>query len=305
MKRTLFFIVPFLFLPFLSGAQYLKQYFDGADSDAYNALFVAIDTTGGNVWQIGRPQKTIFDSAATFPNVIVTDTINSYPPNDTSSFTVTYDPGYVYWGIHAVRWKQKLDMDKGRDGGIVEYSLDTGQTWHSIFHNPHIYNFYGFDSSNVDTLPSGEYAFTGTDTVWRDIWVCFDYSYLMFTDSVIFRFTLRSDSVDSVKEGWMIDNLMAQRTYVHTASKTVKDNDRIRVFPNVTTGIVHIEAPKVQQFHIIERLQVINAEGRVVQEYTNIPVKFYIDLSGQTNGNYYLKVKTNLYADTFPVVLSR
>jgi len=43
-----------------------------------------------NVWQIGKPQKSIFKSAYSIPNAIVTDTINPYPINDTSSFIITH-----------------------------------------------------------------------------------------------------------------------------------------------------------------------------------------------------------------------
>ncbi len=304
MKKLLLTLILLMSFGSLLYAQTYHQYFDGADTSLFNSVFVDIDTAHGNVWQIGRPQKVIFDSAATYPNVIVTDTVNPYPVNDSSSFIVRFHPAYS-WGIFAFQWKQKLDIEYLSDGGIVEFSVDTGNTWFNIFNNPYVYNLYGFDSSNIDTLISGEFGFTGTDSIWRDVWLCFDYSFLSLTDSLMFRFTLKSDSVDSVREGWMIDNMMMHITMVHGLVVDPSLNKDIRVFPTVTTGIVHIEAKKVQKYHIIEEMQLVNMQGRVVKRFTNVPVKFYIDVSDQPNGTYYLRVKTNLYSDVFPVIISR
>src|ERR1700747_2873685 len=46
-----------------------------------------------NIWQIGSPHKPVFASAYTNPNVIVTDTANHYPVNDTSSFIISHTAG--------------------------------------------------------------------------------------------------------------------------------------------------------------------------------------------------------------------
>lgn len=284
-------------------AQTQKQYFDGADTFAYS-LRVMIDTESANTWQIGRPQKTVFDSAATTPNVIITDTANTYPPNNNSAFTIAFNSSYGYgWGIWATRWLQKLDLDRKTDGGIVEFSFDSGNTWQNIFGSPYVYNLYGFDTNSVDTLPDGRVAFTGTDTTWRDIWLCFDYSYSMLYDSVMLRYTLVSDTIDSARDGWMIDNISIHRTITHTATKTLKENDEIRVFPTVSSGIVHIEAPKIQQFHIVEQILVSDINGRVLKQFERCPVKFFIDIGDLPAGQYYIRVKTNRYAGTFPITL--
>ena len=127
-----------------STAQFHTQYFDGADTSLYNAILIDIDSDSSNVWQIGIPQKIIFDSAATLPNAIVTDTINFYPSSDTSRFIAKVYLNGNNWGIFALQWKQKLDLDTAFDGGIIEYSTDTGNTWVNVFNNPNVYNFYGF-----------------------------------------------------------------------------------------------------------------------------------------------------------------
>lgn len=293
-----------MFFPMAGFGQfYFNQYFDGADTGASNSLIVEMDTSTSNIWQIGKPQKMIFDSAATRPNAIVTDTVNFYPVNNSSSFQYTVAP-WTPWGIFAIQWMQKLDMDFGQDGGIIEFSVDSGKTWTNAFNSPYVYNFYGYDTSNVDTLQNGEMAFTGTDSSWKDIWLCFDLSWLNFNDQIRIRHRFTSDSTDTNKEGWMIDNMFAHITVIHTVNE-IKPEAYMVVMPNPTSGRVDIVTEKRNGPHIIEKIELINMEGKVVQEWGISPTKFYIDISDHPNGIYILKVKTNIKTESFKIVLER
>jgi len=307
MKKLYFTTVLLILIVRSSSAQFYTQYFDGADTSLYNAILIDIDPDSSNVWQIGTPQKTIFNSAATQPNAIVTDTINFYPTNDTSRFIAKVYLNSWTWGIFALQWKQKLDMDTSFDGGIIEYSTDSGSTWINVFNNPYVYNFYGYDSLNADTLSGGEYAFSGTDSTWRDIWLCFDMSWLQqfqWNDTLLFRFTLLSDSVNNNKEGWLIDNMLSHITIVHTIKETEQDK-YLNVYPNPANNIVHIQAEKIMDFHIIEQMELVDPLGRVVEKWTNIPTKFWFDASKYNDGLYFLKVKTNLKSENIPLVISK
>lgn len=304
MVKLYFLATCFLIASIGAKAQAWNQYFDGADTSVFNSILFSIDTTGGNVWQIGPPQKTIFDSAASVPNVLVTDTINFYPSND-SSYAQCKVNVWTSWGILALQWKQKLDLDSAMDVGIIEYSLDTGNTWTTIFNDPHVYNFYGYDSTNVDTVASGVVGFTGRDTSWSDIWLCYDMSWLsVWTDTVYFRFKIMTDSVNNNSEGWMIDNMNSHLTIFHTAKGELL-KPYLSVYPTPTSGIVYIETIHVQEFHIIEKMELIDVNGRVVKEWKNCPTKYWIDISDQPNGSYFLRVQTNLRTNTTPVILNR
>lgn len=304
MKKALLLFISFAFHT-LSFSQDLNQFFDDTSASSYlNTIKISFDTSANNIWQIGAPQKSIFDSASTLPNAIVTDTLNTYPANNESVFSYTYSQQQYFYGIHAIQWKQKLDMDMGGDGGIIEFSVDGGLNWQNGFNNPLVYNFYGFDSLNVDTLPTGEKAFTGTDTVWRDIWFCFDYSYLSQYDSLMVRHRFVSDSVDNGREGWMIDNLIMHVTLRHTIAEKNQEQ-YLKVYPTNTTGIVNIEAKKMNEFHIIEQLVVYDLNGKLVQHHKNVPTKYFVDLSKEQNGNYFIYVKTNKMEERFQVVLQR
>jgi hypothetical protein len=284
-------------------AQYQQQYFDGADTVPPWSLFIDLDTATNNVWQVGPPQKALFSSAATFPNVLITDTVLPYPPSDTSSFRFGVMPDQFSWGIMALQWMQKLDLGPD-DGAIIEYSPDTGNTWHNAMNDPYVYNFYGFEYENLDTLPDGTYAFSGTDANWRDIWLCFDVSWLTTMDSLMFRFTLRSDTSANTHEGWMIDNMLVHSALVHTIAGAEEPED-MTVEPNPTTGRVDIRARRLDEFHIIEGMTLMDVNGRTVQEFGPSPVKFTVDIGDHPPGTYFLKIRTNLRTETFRILLQR
>ena len=302
MKLKILFSLLSIVYTFLSFSQDYNQYFDGADT-TNQSLQIVLDTSSTNIWQIGSPQKTIFNQAGTAPNVIVTDTINTYPINNTSSFTFGLNHSmYAFTGIMAIQWKQKLDLDENKDGAYIEYSVDTGATWINTFDNPYVYNYYGYDLANKDTLINGDVVFSGVDTNWRDIWLCFDYSWLTLNDSIIFRFSLKSDTIDNQKEGWMIDNMLVHPTWFHTINEK-EQNDYIIVFPNPSKGLVNIQAKKMDEFHIIESMTIVDVNGKIIKNYTNVPTKFQIDIRDQPNGLYFLNITTNIKLETFRIVL--
>lgn len=278
----------------LSGyAQQYSHYFDKDTIPGREGIHFILDTTAANVWQIGKPSKTIFDSAATLPNALMTDTLNTYPGNSNSSFILTYHTADFTGGITALQWVQKLDLEYKKDGGIIELSLDTGQSWKNVFTDPNIYNFYGFDTNNVDTLPNGQVGFTGTDSTWKNVWLCFDSYWLnQATDSMLVRYTLVSDGNDTKQEGWMIDNYLAHITWIHTITEE-EQKAYLKVFPNPTNGRVYIKAKRMEGEHIIEEMQLINQQGAIVQEFGMSPTKFFIDIGHHPAGMYKLRVKTN------------
>ncbi len=303
-KTKLLAVIVAAIVPLMGYSQTYHQYFDGADTSSYYSIFMQLDTSSTNVWQIGPPNKLIFDSAATAPNALVTDTLLSYPTNSFSSFTYDIPNNGFPMGIMAIQWIQKLDMDPGMDGGLVEYSRDKGQTWINAFNSPEVYNFYGFDSINVDTLPNGEMGFTGTDSTWKDIWLCFDYSWLNNYDSVLIRHTLVSDSVDQNREGWIMDNFLVHITMIHTVNE-VDTKEYMTVGPNPTQGRVELVTKKREGYHVIENMELVNAEGKVVQNWGLSPTKYFIDISNQPNGIYFLRVKTNIQTETFKIILDK
>lgn len=273
-----------------------SQYFEGTATITIN-----LDTASENIWQIGRPQKTIFDSAHTTPNVLVTDTVNTYPPNNTSIFTFGMNLNtWTMWGITAVRWMQKLDMADSIHGGTVEFSLDTGKTWRNVFTDTMVYNFYGFKNRNKDVLPGGKTGFTGQDTTWSDIWLCYRYNSYQQYDSIIFKFTMESDSTDNNNEGWMIDNMLIQETMFHTVSNT-DPNQTFMVYPTLTDGIVKIESDK--DAGDIDNIVVTDMNGKAVMRKEVHGSKTTLNMAGMAAGNYLIGVHTQKKIEMYRITL--
>lgn len=285
-------------------AQYMYvQYFDNEDVLFTEPIDISIvDKSEPNAWQIGKPAKVRFADARTKPNAILTQLDGFYPANDTSSFIATMDMRDSWGSVFALQWVQRIDFMEG-DGGYIEYSVDKGATWVNAFDNPYVYGYYGFDADNVDTLSNGQLAFVGSDDSWRNIWLCFEYGWIFsVTDTLSFRFTLASGPGGKERDGWMIDNMQASVTFTHTINE-LKPEEYFSVYPNPVSDRLHLEAIKVDQYHIIEHMFLYDASGRVVEEWSQIPTHFFIDVQKYPSGSYNLIVRTNLRTVTVPVVI--
>jgi hypothetical protein len=299
-KCLLFFVFVCLYVPHIFG-QYYSQYFE--EGGQYPSLPFILAAGDDTVWQVGMPNKTKFRSAATMPYAIITDTARSYPAGVRASFQVKVPLISWGWGVIAVRWKQKLDMDTARDGGFIEFSIDTGRTWENVFDNPYVHNYFGFAAGSVYSLPGGISAFSGTDTVWRDIWLCFDRDYFHGQDTLLLRYTFISDTVDKHKDGWMMDNFLFTQTFGHTVTKQVYTDKKIHVFPSVTDSRIHIEVPRTQLNKVTDYIRVTDMNGRMVRQYTHVPLKFFIDIGDLPDGLYLVSVGSKEFTDNYQVTL--
>ncbi len=276
------------------------QFFEDENNYGDYELPFNVDTSTINyhVWQIGIPNKLMFDEASTPPNAIITDTINNYPENLNESFSLTIDP--MYYVIYSLEWIQKLDLDSARDFGIIEFSTDNGDSWSNVFDNPFVYNFYGYETENQMNITDSTYGFSGRDTTWRNVWLCFDYYY--YDTPILVKYTIQSDSINNNNEGWMMDNFMAHLTSIHTINEN-SQKEYLKVFPSVTTGRVFIEAQKIDEKHKIEKMELFDSNGRLVEKFGESPTKFFIDIDHHPKGNYILKIQTNIKTESFKIVL--
>ncbi len=286
-------------------AQTYFQYFDGADTIPSSSVIFYMDSLdSNNLWQIGEPQKTLFNNAYSIPNVLVTDTLYPYPTNDTSRVYANVEAPQKWFGIWAFQWEQMIDFGDG-DGGIVEFSVDDGTTWENAFNSPYVYNFFGYNQQNYGIV-GGDEGFVGTDTNWQNIWICFDVSWLgSMQYDLKMRYTFISDSVGGVavpNDGWMIDNVVSEQTWVHTINE-IKPNDYMEVYPNPADDRINIVTEKKTEFHIIEQLSLYDMNGRRVRHFEYVPTKFFVDVADLPEGNYILEVQTNFEKRSFDVIV--
>jgi len=168
------------------------------------------------IWQVGFPQKSVFTPNIASPNAIMTDTLNPYPINDTSSFIIKHavGEGFLCPGPSSIGivGDYFVNSDSLYDFGIIEFSPDNGATWVSI-------------TSDTDPLPNfNPLGLTGNSTGWKQFNIPLGvvknmYNFESF-DTVQFKFTFISDDVFDNLDGLMFDNIK------------IKDNDCVLVGNN-------------------------------------------------------------------------
>ncbi|MCB0791030.1 MAG: hypothetical protein KDB97_04645 [Flavobacteriales bacterium] len=255
-------------------AQFQEQDFDGTQS---YPLPYMIDTTAGNIWQVGMPQKPLFNAARSAPNAIVTDTLAAYPPTNTSSFIVKSDlAGYWGWSVFFLRFYHAFDTDTLQEGGYVEVSWDNGASWTNIFSDwmmpLNIENYYADDWTPIiaDTLSNGQIGYSGRSGSltgglrWVYSSFCWETIGYPLADSVFVRFSFFSDSIPEARDGWMIDNITVEAYIAHPVSAFTRMDDFIVVAPNPVQDQLNI-VYDVDQDRTPVHLELIDPAGRAVR----------------------------------------
>lgn len=116
--------------------------------------------------------------------------------------------------VTLIRWTQMLDMNDSFAYAKIYASINTGTGYTeyvNIFDFDMVYLFSGFQNSNVIILPDSSKAFTGVDTNWRDVWLCFFRRDLYKGIRLKFEFTSNDTiaTVPQTQDGWMIDNFLS------------------------------------------------------------------------------------------------
>lgn len=262
--------------------------------------YLIIDTSSQNIWQIGRPQKSFFDSAYSKFNAIVTDTIGFYPVNNYSYFDLyigAFNYFYEYPYDIYVEFKHKFDTDPLKDGGYLTVSYDKGNTWTNIIDDSTYYygspprseneNLY----SDADTLFNGEKGFSGRSSGWittRFSWhaVLVKSAVTEIGDTMILRFNFISDNINTNKEGWMIDDIRLHSEYLGSAVKDIKASSLMKIYPNPSTGQFQVDVNSQKNM----TFEICDLTGKILYS-KDFSSTIQIDLKGLTAGLYLATLK--------------
>ena len=206
------------------------------DGQCMEGMYIDTTSNVNNTWQIGVPQKNLFTSAYSDLNSIVTDTINPYPINDTSSFIISHIAGSGFYYSHtaSIQGYYLANTDSLKDFGNIELSVDNGNTWIDIINDKSVSSAW---NSETPTL-------TGNSNGWK----YFDFDVLSIAgilgitsgDTLKYRFTFISDSIIDSLDGLMFDSFLFQ-DYVEGINKIGFDKIESKTFPNPATNTVTIE----------------------------------------------------------------
>ena len=241
---------------------------------------IVMDTAGGNIWQIGEPHKLFFDTAHSGTRAILTDTLDAYPPNDTSSFIYIIRNPFTQTCLTCMEFWHKYDMDTLADKGLIDASYDGGNSWvivRDTFVNAIGSHFmwdpdYHALNGNFTNHPL---ITSGKSDGWIKSGFCWQW-YLPVTpdtiipnpDSMLIRFTFISDSIVENKEGWMIDDIVAAaRHELCSSTNEPSQNEAVTVYPNPFSTDAIIQTEK---YFKKATLTVYNSLGQPVMQLKNV-----------------------------------
>ncbi len=203
------------------------------------------------VWQVGLSRKQFLQEPPYDSPVIITGTVDGYPPNLDESFTVAIPESYYssLWPEGIFSFYHRYQTDSPGDGGFIEISYDYGETWVNVlFDTNHIMSHFTGLYTGEDTLSGGVPAFTGSAGEW--IYTELHWVWLALVKSSgstiqgrpMIRFRFLSDSIDTDRGGWAI-NRMVFRGYDVSGSVDPTPDGRSLIYPNPATDYLHISFP--------------------------------------------------------------
>lgn len=306
--KTLYFLY-FWFSTIIMYGQWPVFYpLDSSDFESPSNLIIIDTSIVGNLWQIGEPDKLIFNEALSPINALMTDTAISYPIRTNSVFylnlphdTMVEVSSYYFSFYH------RFDTDSAFDYGHIEASIDSGLTWFPIDTNffDQYGRYYQFQWES-GALPNGDITGqNGDDWVFtRGVWIFYmlvksDFSWCFQPQDLKVRFSFVTDSICAPHEGWMIDNL--EVGYSDLGGKIENQSFiQIQGYPNPANEIFTIDLPISTG-----QIEVYNLMGCKIISKNIVDYKTSIDISELNAGVYFWRtnnVLENAYKGTINIL---
>jgi len=303
MKQLLLLII---FLPFSTNGQTWTEDFETPP------IHVWVDSNStDSLWQIGKPNKPYFNSAVSGTKVIITDTINPYPPNSMAVFYAEFELG----GYNTyIEWHSKIDTEIGHAGGTIELSFNRGAHWIPIYggqwfdpFSDTTYNWYdsafiysqpyGFDVSNngpnindsINGMPSHQGS--SQNSFWEFVHIqfhCMAVKSGKSNQNFLLRFTFYSDSIISNRDGWMLDDFYVFN-YGGCSGINEITNVISNIYPNPSNEFISIELNN--HTYSMNYISISDVNGREIKRLSNLNNEYVqINVSNFPSGVYFVKL---------------
>lgn len=249
------------------------------------------DTTVDNIWQRGAPQKAVFSQSYSQPNAMITDTLNTYPTNTNGSFDLRFPLEDYYFGMDIIiGFRHKYHTDTLTDGGFIETSYDLGNTWGNLLNDQNIQWFFSENMyTTQDTLKGGTPGFSGSSNGWIHTQLELIYAFPVKWpyDTLLVRFHFISDSIDTGKDGWMIDNILTSFAELPGAVKR-HDLSTVSVTPNPLTEFSTFRFENDAREKVT--IELTNSSGITVRTYTTHENNLVVEKGKLPKGLYLIKL---------------
>jgi len=265
----------------------------------YTGQDLTIDTGNSGLWQVGSTVKAYFADSGSFTAGIMTDTAGFYTVYANDGFIIGPITNSWYPNMNTIiGFEHKFQTSAGLDGGIVEFSADSGATWQNVMGDcnhdeSEWFNGILTDSfySHTDTLWNGEAGFSGNSNGWLHSRFQLFYTLPLkgaatecpMLGSFLVRFRFVSDSIPDSLAGWLIGNIKIENDY-YGSSVAKAGAPALQVRPNPSHGMFYFpELPGSTSFN----LSVFNSSG---QRVLHLPYQKEINLGHLPAGLFFYQV---------------
>jgi hypothetical protein len=278
------------------------QNFDSISFEMHTSKII-IDSAGNIIWEIGTPDKIFFNSAYSGTKAILTDSISSYPPNDTSVFIYVIRNPYTSTCYTSMEFWHKYDMDTLNDIGIIDASYDGGNSWIVVNDTNNVMPWssefwwdYDYHESNGNTTVH-PLTITGKSDGWIQSRFNWQWWFPLKSDTIIYppdslmiRFTFISDSVETYREGWMIDDIVTVSASMQNCSAIDENSADINI--SLIPNPFSLQTTIRTEYHLKNStLIVYNSFGQKAWQIDNISGQSVTVLrNGLPPGLYFLQL---------------
>ncbi len=295
MKRTLITLITLFFILLLYGQR--EEHTWDIITFEEPSRFLELDTTAASVWEIGMPNKLVFNGSYAGWYSVFTGTAPFYPANNHSMFTLLINQQNVDHYPYSVylEFMHRLDTEEGKDGGYIDVSYDGGQTWTNIIEDRSACYVPGDDFeteglyAQSDTLYNGEYGFSGELHAWSKVRFGWEYCLTKtasgYEDSMLLRFNFISDGNDPSHEGWNIDHIRLFSMPI-TGSTADGHASLFNVVPNPAVDELRIVTADGAA---IDRIRLFDMTGKLLGVVDGTD---RISVADQPAGIYFLEVES-------------
>lgn len=180
---------------------------------------------------------------------------------------------------------------------VVEGSKDEGQSWHEFADGYDCRKYSAWSSLYNSEIVENSSTAVGTPSNYKSSMVnLLGSSWFSGGDTVLIRFRLFSDPY-AHGWGWAIDNLEIQGS-VSQVEENPLQNSSIRVYPNPTQGVLHIQLmdlPESVQEIKISVLDILGREVRSLEVKTTQVLNETIDIYDLPDGIYLVKFQAGKF----------
>lgn len=307
--KKLYFLITLLVANYCSKAQWYNQdctnqqsvYVDSFNFDTPgkgNIILFLDSTFTNNIWQVGSVQKAGFPIAFSGTKALQTDTMNAYPVNNQSAVIFYTDSTYIKNpGTFSVIFWHYYDTDTLKDICRLQISADSGNYWdnsRSYYTSPMllqiVYYIGSLNNYQGEVLFPDSLQWSGKSGGWRRESLCLAYpamkGYNIPTRYGV-RFLFESDSIQTNKPGWIIDNIQFKEPHLINGLEDVNET-KLVIAPNPTgNGIFTIDYPKT---YVTGNMDIYSTSGQLVRRMVLSPS---VNISDLPKGLYYYRVIFN------------